>query len=126
MVLGSAPTMRLLLTALALSALAGCADDVPYKNCSRVDICGGGTTPLCLSTTAPSGRTALFCTARCTTPAASAPTTECPDNSACVAVNGGGPYCLLRCAADTDCPFTNAACLVTADSMGTRVCTVRP
>lgn len=117
--------MRLTLTALALSMLAGCAADVPYKNCSSIDNCGGGDTPLCLQSAAPSGSTARFCTARCNTPTGAA-SAECPANSACVAVNGGGPYCLQRCTADSECPFTNGACLVTGDSMGQRVCTVRP
>lgn len=116
--------MRLLSTALGLSMLLGCASDPPYQNCSRTVLCSGDT-PLCLSTTAPSGRVAVFCTARCTRPTAAA-SAECPASSACVRVNGGDPVCLLRCAADADCPFSNGACLVTGDSMGQRVCTVRP
>lgn len=107
--------------------LAGCAADAPYKNCSRTDICGGGDTPLCLATTSPSRVTAQFCTRRCTTPAATAVAAdECPANSACAPINGDGPYCLLHCTADADCPFTNGVCLVTAESLGARVCTVRP
>ena len=116
--------MRLTPTAFALSVLVGCASDPPYQNCSRNVLCSGDT-PLCLSTTSPSGRVALFCTARCVTPTGAA-SSECPPNSACVRVNNGDPVCLQRCTADTDCPFTNGACLVTADSMGARVCTVRP
>ncbi len=114
--------MRTFLPALALLALLGCADDTPYRNCSSREPCGGSTS-LCLSTTAPSGRSALFCTARCTVATANV---DCPANSACVRVNGGDPVCLQVCTADAQCPFTNAACLVTADSMGARVCTVRP
>ncbi len=116
--------MRTFLPALGLLTLLGCADDTPYRNCSSREPCGGSTS-LCLSTTAPSGRSALFCTARCATPSATA-AADCPANSACVRVNGGDPVCLQLCTADAQCPFTNAACLVTADSMGARVCTVRP
>lgn len=117
--------MRTFLPALGLLALLGCADDTPYGTCSSREPCGGSTS-LCLQDTSPSGSVARFCTARCTTPAAAASTEECPANSACGQVNGGDPVCLKICTAVTDCPFANAACLVTSYSMGARVCTVRP
>jgi hypothetical protein len=116
--------MRLSLNALFVFVLVGCANDPPYQNCSRTVLCTGDTS-LCLSTTASSGRTALFCTTHCTIPIGTA-SAECPANSACVRVNGGDAVCLQRCTADTECPFTNGACLVTADSLGARVCSVRP
>lgn len=116
--------MRPTLVAFGLLALAGCAADPPYQDCSSRAPCGGDTT-LCLQATAASGREARFCTSRCTTPTAAA-SAECPANSACVRYNGGDPVCVKRCTADAECPFTNAACATTPDSMGTRVCTVRP
>jgi len=118
--------MRTFLPALGLLTLLGCADDTPYRTCSANEPCGGSTS-LCLQDTAPSRTEARFCTRRCTTPGAvAAAADECPANSACGRVNGGDAVCLKICVTVTDCPFDNAACLVTSYSSGARVCTVRP
>lgn len=107
-----------------LSALStGCTRSEPYLACSRESPCGGDA-PLCLSDTSPRGVSALFCTRRCTTPAVNS--AECPSGGACVRLNGGDPVCVKRCASDAECDFNNAACLVRTESMGARVCAVRP
>ncbi len=117
--------LRLLAPMIALLAALGCADTQPYQTCNSHLLCAGST-PLCLSTTAASGRVAAFCTSHCTIAGATASGSECPANSACVRVNGVDLTCMKRCTTDADCPFTNGACLVTADSLGARICAVRP
>lgn len=114
-------TYLALLAALAALA-AGCNRAEPYDACSRDNPCGSDA-PLCLANTSPAGVSSLFCTRRCTTPAATS--SECPGSAACVRLNGGDPVCMKRCAADTECDFSNAACLVLPESLGARVCTVR-
>lgn len=111
-----------LLVALATLS-AGCSRAEPYLACSRENPCGSDA-PLCLANTSPRGVSALFCTRRCTTPAATS--SECPGSAACVRLNGGDPVCMKRCAADSECDFNNAACLALSESLGARVCTVRP
>lgn len=109
---------------LALAALpAGCTRAEPYLACNRQNPCGNEA-PLCLSDTSPRGQSALFCTRRCTTPAVRS--TECPAGGACIRLNNADPVCVKVCATDADCDFNNAACLVRAESLGARVCAVRP
>ena len=109
---------------VALAALpAGCTRAQPYDQCGRDNPCGSDA-PLCLANTSPRGVSALFCTMRCTTPAATS--TACPGAGACVRLNNGDPVCMKRCNADSECDFTNAACLVLPESLGAKVCTVRP
>lgn len=109
---------------LALAALPmGCTRAEPYLACSRSSPCGSDA-PLCLSDTSPRGLSALFCTKRCTTPAVNS--AECPAGGACIRLNGGDPVCVKKCTADADCDFNNAACLVRGESLGARVCAVRP
>jgi len=115
------PLRRCLLLALALVA---CANDPPYQACGPGSPCQSDTN-LCLSNTITSGasaRTVRFCSKRCT--AAAAQSAECPDSGTCMRLNGGDLVCLPRCTAAADCLFPNAACAVTSDSLGQRVCTV--
>lgn len=113
----------LLLTAsLSLSVALGCSSPAPYSGCDGDNLCSGDA-PLCLAVGSGT-RAARFCTVRCTTPAATS--NECPNNGACLRLNGAGPYCMQRCTAATECTFTNGTCATTADSMGQRVCTLAP
>lgn len=115
------PLRRCLLLALTLVA---CANDPLYQACGPGNPCQSDTN-LCLSNTITSGassRTVRFCSKRCT--AAAAQSAECPGSGTCMRLNGGDLVCLPRCTAATDCLFPNAACAVTSDSLGQRVCTV--
>lgn len=115
--------MRLLAPLALALGLAACANDLPYQACSREMGCSGDTR-LCLSNTAPSGRSIRFCTKRCNTPAATS--SECPGTAACVRLNGGDPVCVPRCTATTDCGLANSVCTTLPESMGARVCSVAP
>lgn len=111
-------------SALLAFALAACANDPPYQPCGPSQPCQSETR-LCLSNTLTSGatsRTVRFCSLRCTAPAAQS--AECPNSGTCMRLNGGDLVCLPRCTATSDCLFPNAACAVTSESLGQRVCTV--
>lgn len=102
-----------------LLGLVGCGRPQPYDDCSYQNPCGSDA-PLCLSSTAASGRVALFCTRRCTT------ASDCPGSAVCARLNGRDPVCLKRCSAASDCDFNNAQCAALPETSGMRVCAVAP
>ncbi|MBI5516189.1 MAG: hypothetical protein HY909_20560 [Deltaproteobacteria bacterium] len=114
---------RWLLPALCLSLLPGCGRQEAYQACSYQLPCGSDA-PLCLANTTATGRTVLFCSRRCTTPAATS--SDCPNNGACVTLNGMDRVCMKRCTAASDCDFANAECRVLPESLGATVCAARP
>lgn len=105
-----------------LLGASGCDRQPPYHDCNR-DLPCGSEASLCLATTTATRRTALFCTSRCATPAATS--SECPGSAACATLNGA-TVCLQRCTLDADCSFTGAVCSTIDTSMGARVCVARP
>lgn len=102
---------------------AACGRQGAYDTCGESLPCSSSA-PLCLSDTTASGHTALFCTERCTT--ASASSSACPDNGACVNLNGQGFVCLDVCTTTADCAFTGAVCTTLPESSGARVCAAQP
>ncbi len=112
-----------LLGALGTPLVSGCTAAQPYAACSRDEPCSGDA-PLCLANTSATRRTMLICTLRCDTPSPSSG--QCPENGACVRLNGGDPVCMQKCTLDGDCRHGEALCAVLSESMGQRVCTVRP
>jgi len=107
----------------SIVALAACGRQDAYMACSYQMPCGSSS-PLCLADTTATHRTVLFCSRRCTTPAATS--SECPNSGACVRLNGADPVCMARCSTTADCDFPNALCGTLPESLGARVCAAQP
>ncbi len=114
---------RSVTSCIIAAALVSCGRQDAYFTCNSQLTCSS-TAPLCLSDTTATHHTSLFCTQRCTTPAATS--SACPGNAACVRLNGGDPVCMALCTSTAECDFSNALCTTLPESLGARVCATQP
>lgn len=83
------------LSSLFLIAAVACGDDPPNVGAMCTSASGCDAELTC-NTTVPGG----YCTKACTTSGAKA---ECPDDSICDSVTGGGTTCVKTCSSASDC-----------------------